>query len=104
MNVNVADVTRPPAAVGELQRRGMTVVMWPHGTFATRSRVAKLRGGNLELGHSNGAYRMPLTLGENGTKVVAPMGVQETSMPVTRFTSELPSVEDTSDKTKHRYQ
>ena len=35
----VADVTRPLVAVGELQKRGMTVVMGPHGSFVTRGHV-----------------------------------------------------------------
>ena len=32
----VADVTRPLVAVGELQQRGMVVVTGPHGSFVTR--------------------------------------------------------------------
>ena len=40
---------------------------------------------------------MRLTRGEHGTKVLAPNEVQGTSMPVTKVTSELPSVEDTID-------
>ena len=37
MNVNfeIADVTRPLVAVGELQERGTTEVMGPHGSFVT---------------------------------------------------------------------
>ena len=58
MNVNfeIADVTRRLVAVGGLQRRGMTVVLGPHGSFVTRGCVAKLTGGILERDHSNGAY------------------------------------------------
>ena len=46
MNVNfeVADVTRRLVAVGGLQRRGMTVVLGPHGSFVTGGRVAKPTG------------------------------------------------------------
>ena len=88
----VADVTRPLVADGELQRRGMTVVMGPHGGFVTRGRVA---GGSLELEHSTGAYWMRLTRGENGSKVLASIEVQGTPMPETKVTSEVPSVEDT---------
>ena len=36
INFEVADVTRPLVAVGELQRRGMMVVLGPHGSFVTR--------------------------------------------------------------------
>ena len=41
MNVNfeVADVTRPLVAVGELQKRGLTVLTGPHGSFVTRGQV-----------------------------------------------------------------
>ena len=35
VNLKVADVTRPLVPVGELQKRGMTVVMGPHGSFVT---------------------------------------------------------------------
>ena len=57
MNVNfeVADVTRPLVAVGELQRRVMTVVMGPHGCFVTTGRVAEPTCGSLELEQSTGA-------------------------------------------------
>ena len=66
-----ADVTRPMMAVGELQKRGVTVVMGPHGSFATRGRVMKRLGSNLDLEHSNSAYWMRVTRGENGTSFVA---------------------------------
>ena len=42
--LEVADVTRPLVAVGKLQRRGMAVVIEPHGSFLTRGRVAKTTG------------------------------------------------------------
>ena len=47
VNFEVADVTRRLVAVGGLQRRGMTVVLGPHGSFVTRGRVAKPTGGIL---------------------------------------------------------
>ena len=56
VSFEVADVTRPLVAVGELQKRGMTVVMGPHGSFVTRGHVTKPPGSNLDLEHSNGAY------------------------------------------------
>ena len=36
VSFEVADVTRPLVAVGESQKRGMTVVKGPHGNFVTR--------------------------------------------------------------------
>ena len=51
VNFEVADVTRPLVAVGELQKRGMTVVMGPHGSFVTRGQVMKPLGSNLDLEH-----------------------------------------------------
>ena len=54
MNVNfeVADVTRPLVAVGEL-----TVVKGPHGGFVvTRGHVTEPLGCSLRLEYSNGAY------------------------------------------------
>ena len=39
VNFEVADVTRPLVAVGELQKRGMTVVMGQHRSFVTRGQV-----------------------------------------------------------------
>ena len=52
MNVSfeVADVTRPLVAVGELQKRGMTVEMGPHESFVTRGHVTKPSGSNLDYG------------------------------------------------------
>ena len=44
VNIEVADVTRLLVSVGELQKRGMTVVMGPHGSFVTRGRVAMPTG------------------------------------------------------------
>ena len=41
-------------AVGELQRRGMTVVVGGHGSFVTRGQVANRSGGSLDLERSNG--------------------------------------------------
>ena len=55
VNFEVADLTRPMVAVGELQRRGMTVVMRPRRHFLVRGRVAKPTGGSLELVQPNGA-------------------------------------------------
>ena len=40
VSFEVADVTRPLVAVGELQKRGMSVVMGPHGSFVTRGHEA----------------------------------------------------------------
>ena len=50
VSFKVADVTRPLVAVGELQKRGMTVVMGPHGSFVTRGHVTKPPGSNLDFG------------------------------------------------------
>ena len=77
INFEVADVTRSLVAVGELQRRGMTVVMGSQGSFVTRSRVRKPPGSNLDLQHSNGAYWMRLSRGENGTQLIAPVDLGE---------------------------
>ena len=96
VNFEVADVTRPLVAVGELQRRGMTVVMGPHGSFVTRGRVTKPSGDSLNLEHSNGAYWMRMSRGENGTQVLAPIEL-ENPVPTTSTMTELPSVEDTID-------
>ena len=79
VNFEVAEVTRP---------------LGPHGSFVTRGCVAKPTGDSLEVEHSNGASWMRLTRSENGTKVLAPNEVQGTSMPLTKVTHELPSVED----------
>ena len=100
VNFEVADATRPLVPVGELQRRGMTVVMGPHGSCVTRGRAAKPSGGSLEHERSNVAHRMRRTRGENGSKVLAPIEVQRTPMLVTKVTSELPSVEDTIGTTR----
>ena len=64
VSFKVADETRPLVAVGELQKRGMTVVMGPHGSFVTRGHVTKPPGSNLDLEHSNGAYWLCLTRGK----------------------------------------
>ena len=56
VSFEVADVTRPLVAVGELQKRGMIVVMGPHGSAVTRSQVMKPLSSNLDLEHFNGAY------------------------------------------------
>ena len=87
VNFEVADVTRPLVAVGELQKRGMTVVMGPHGSFVNRGQVMKPLGINLDLEHSNGAHWMRLTKGENGTSRDAVL--------TSKDLGELPSVEDT---------
>ena len=44
----MSDVSRPLVAVGEVQKRGMTVVMGPHGSFVTRGQVVKPPGSNLK--------------------------------------------------------
>ena len=72
-NFEVADVTRPLVAVGELQKRGITVVMGPHGTFVTRGQVMMPLRSNLDLEHSNGACWTLLTRWEHGTSTVAPV-------------------------------
>ena len=64
VNFEVADETTPLVAVGELQKRGMSVVMGPHGSIATRGQVMEPPGSNLDLEHSNGAHLMCLTRGE----------------------------------------
>ena len=51
---------------------------------------------NLDLEHSNGAYWVRLTRGENGTSIVAPVDLGD-AVPTTKDLSELPSVEDTLD-------
>ena len=72
INSKAADATIPSDAVGELEKRGITVVMGPHG-FETRSRATKLPGRNLSSKHSNGASWMSLTRWEDGAKTVAPV-------------------------------
>ena len=96
VSFEVADVTRPLVAVGELQKRGMTVVMGPHGSFVTRGQVAKPPGSKLDLEHSNGANWMRLTRGETGTKTVALVDLGD-AVPISKDLSELPSVKDTID-------
>ena len=54
VNFEVTDVTRLLVAVGELQKRGMTVVMGLHGSFMTRGHVTKPPGGSLELRGKHG--------------------------------------------------
>ena len=97
MNVNfeVVDVIRPLVAVGELQKRGMTVVMGPRGRFVTRGQVTKPPGSYLNLEHSNGAYWMRLTR-VNGTSAVAPVDLGDAA-PTSTDLSELPSLDDTVD-------
>ena len=96
VNFEVADVTRPLVAVGVLQKRGKTLVMGPHGSFVTRGHAMKPLGSNLDLDHSNGAYWMRLTRGENGTSTVAPVCLGD-AMPTSKDLSELRSDEDTID-------
>ena len=50
----------------------------------------------MDLEHLKGAYWMRLTSGENGTRLVAPVGVGE-AVPTSQNMSELSSVEDTID-------
>ena len=61
INFKVADVITPLVAVGELQRRGITVVMGPHRSFGTRSPVTRSPGRNQNFEHCNGAHWMSLT-------------------------------------------
>ena len=96
VSFEVADVTRPLVAVGELQKRGMTVVMGPHGSFVTRGHVTKPPGSNLDLEHPNGAYWLCLTRGEDGTSTVAPVDLGD-AVPTSENLSDLPTVEDTID-------
>ena len=94
MNVNfeVADVTRPLVAAGELQKRGLTVVMGPHGSLVSRGQVVRPPGSNLDLKHSSGAYWMR---GERpSTVALVDLG---DAVPTSKDLSELPSVEDTID-------
>ena len=97
VNFEVTDVTRPPVAIGN--RRGMTVVIEPRGSFVTKGLLEKPTGGSLGLEHSNGAYLMRLTRDEHGTKALAPIEVQAPT-PVTKGTSELSPVDDTIDTTR----
>ena len=83
VSFEVAEVTRPSVAVGELQKRGMTLVMGLHGT---RGHVTKPPGRNLDLGHSNGADWLCLTRGDLGDAV-----------PTSENLSDLPTVDDTID-------
>ena len=48
-NFEFAGVTRSLVAVGELQKRGVTVVMGPHGRFVTQGQVMKPPGGSLDF-------------------------------------------------------
>ena len=64
VNYEVADVTKPLVAVGELQKRGTTVVMGPRGSFVTRGQVMKLPGSNLDLEQSDGAFWTCVTRGK----------------------------------------
>ena len=106
MNVNleVAHVTTPLVAIGEVQKRGMTGVIGPHGSFVTRGHVTKPPGGSLELEHSNGACWVRLLRGDIGTRILAPVEMGD-SMPTMKAMSDLLSVEGTIDtmrKQKHR--
>ena len=96
VNFEVADVTRQLVAVGDLQKRGMTVVMGLHGSFVTRGQVAKPPGNSLTLEHSSGAHWTRVARGENGTKVLAQIELRS-SVPMTSVASELLYVEDTID-------
>ena len=89
INFEVADVTRPLVALGELQRRGMTVVMGPHGSCATRGQVTKPPSSNLDLEQSNGAYWMRLTREESGTRTMAPVDLGD-AVPTSKDLSKLP--------------
>ena len=80
----------------ELQKRGMTVVVGPYGSFVTRGQVMKPPNGNLDLEHSNGAHWMRLTRGENGTSTMALVDLGD-AVPTSKDLRELPSVEDTID-------
>ena len=89
-------MTRPLVAVGELQKRGMTVVTGPHGSFVSRDQVMKPPSSNLDVEHANGACWMRLTRGENGSSTVAPVDLGD-AVPTSQDLSELGSVEDTID-------
>ena len=97
MNVNfeVADVTRPMVAVGEPQRRWMTV------TDGLRGRVAKPAGGSLELS----AFERHLqNLADSRRQRYegsgADRGARDTNAGETKVTSELPPVADIIDTTR----
>ena len=95
VSFEVADVTRPLVAVGELQKRGMTVVMGPHGSFVTRGHVTNQPGSNLDLE----LERCLLAVSderENGTSTVAPVDLGD-AVPTSENLSDLPTVEDTID-------
>ena len=62
----------------------------------TQGHVTKPPGSNLELEHSNGAYWLCLTRGENGTSTVAPVDLGD-AVPTSENLSDLPTVEDTID-------
>ena len=95
VSFEVADVAWV-LVVGELQKRGMTVVKGPHGSFVTRDQVMKPPGSKLDLEQSNGAYWMRLTRGENGTSAVALVDLGDAVL-TSKDLSELPSVEDAID-------
>ena len=91
MNVSfeVADVTRPLVAVGELQRNDSG----DGPTWKFRD-VTKPPGSNLDMEHSNGAYWLCLTRWENGTSTVAPVDLGD-AVPTSENLDDLPTVEDT---------
>ena len=57
VNFEVADVTRPLVAVGKLQKRGVTVVMGPHGSFVTRCQVMWPEDGSASR-HQDGSWQV----------------------------------------------
>ena len=70
------DAIIPPDAVGELEERGITVAMGPHG-FETGNQTTKLAGRNLSSKHPNSAYWMSLTRWEDCAKTDAPVDLED---------------------------
>ena len=89
----VAEVTRPLVAVGELQKRGMTVVMGPHGSFVTRGHATKPPGSKSGFG---ALERCLLTRVEHGARTVAPVDLGDVGT-ASENLSDLPTVEDAID-------
>ena len=95
INFKASDATILLVAVGELEKRGMTVVMGPLG-LETRSQATKLAGRNLSSKHSNGAYWVSLTRWEDGAKTVAPVDLGDVASTLNSL-NEPPSVSDAID-------
>ena len=71
-----ADAIIPSDAVGELEERGMTVAMGPHG-FVTGNQTTKLAGRNLSSKHPDSTYWMSLTRWEDCAKTVGPVDLED---------------------------